>query len=300
MECYLDPELMNKLQYLVNGVVDLFVLKYDCQLTNENKHQVRIRFAKEMGDSFEDLIGHFLISRISLLPEIITASGFNSLIYLFGPSHTSPSPDHCEWGSRKYSFSMNSYHTLEQLHVKSNGSIKNLAIQVPIEARDNCTWDDLESCRGKLWKNDKNAAGPDLVLIDGKPNSKLIIGVDAKSSHRSKRQLATQFIQSLASSPPVAVLFSICCRNDAKEMYRINEGISSIYSEVYKELRSENDERFPHSSFDELMKSVGNFVGVKPCHILLGNEFFGPTISNLFKIYHSVFEEEERSNAAVN
>ncbi|KAL0215430.1 hypothetical protein P9112_007614 [Eukaryota sp. TZLM1-RC] len=297
ISCYVSPALLQQLDSLINTIVDLFIDKKTFnQVDGDALKMAKDKFATEMGKSFEELIGNFLILRSQLFPKVEPISQCHSLIYLFGPSQTSSNPDHCIWNSQQYSIQLKETLRLKVLHFKpSKAIIKNLKIQCLISQDEVCTWKELESCRGNIWKNGKDAAGPDLILIDGKPNSQLIIGVDAKSNLQEKlhKQFATQFIQSLASHPPVPVLVSIRCRMQAREMYQISTELDSTYVDVYEALRSEFPERYPWESFSDLVISVKENVGVIPQHILLGNEFFGPTISNLLKIYSADLDRED-------
>ncbi|KAL0239411.1 hypothetical protein GEMRC1_009519 [Eukaryota sp. GEM-RC1] len=162
-------------------------------------------------------------------------------------------PAVCAWSSRDYVIKLRSTVRLESLsmvpkNLNKKKTPKSLVIQPPIDPKLVCTWEDLESCRGKSWKNSAGAAGPDLILIDDRTESRLIVGIDAKSDYRNKKQLATQFIQSLESSPPVAILFSIRCRKQASEMYQLVDVMDAIYSEVYDTLRVKDPE------FSKMMK----------------------------------------------
>ncbi|KAL0246906.1 hypothetical protein GEMRC1_008112 [Eukaryota sp. GEM-RC1] len=149
-----------------------------------------------------------------------------------------------------------------------------------------CTWEDLQDCRGYVWKNKKSAAGPDLLMIDGRHNSPLIVGVDCKSLHKNVHQIATQFIQCLASHPHVAVVFSIRYRHSASYMHNISNILTpQQYQRSYSELKTNFPYRYGDTDYDSLFRRVFNEVGVIPQHVLMGVEFFGPTVSNLMKVY---------------
>ncbi|KAL0246358.1 hypothetical protein GEMRC1_007570 [Eukaryota sp. GEM-RC1] len=212
--------------------------------------------------------------RHTLLTTIV-ADPRPSLIYLFGPCHTSTSPDEALWMSSNYCVNLNHIgpvKTLPSLRKKKSGPDDTYKIQVKITGQRCCTWEDIASCRGKICKNGEKAAGADLLLIDSTSN--LIVGVDCKSKHRSVFEIARQFIQCLASHPPVGVLFSIRCRKTSSDMYQIAEELDgSIYEQVYLGLKDKFPERYEDENYDSLMYRMCEEVGMKPQHVLMGVEF---------------------------
>ncbi|KAL0245880.1 hypothetical protein GEMRC1_007097 [Eukaryota sp. GEM-RC1] len=291
---FIGGKLVKQLKQLIEDVIELFddhrqlAIVQDppslLEFSTDKKHQI----AQAFGQNFEELIGNFLLLRLTLLNDVNTTSN-PSLVYLFGSSHTSLSPDSSVWMSPEYALKLNhgmkplkslcavsDPTTVQQSHVA-------LKIQATVPGEQRCTWEDLVSCRGKVWKNGADAAGPDIVLIDDVSN--LIVGVDCKSGRNESPEIAEQFIQCLASHPPVALLFSIQCCKSASDMYQIDKNLTpSFYKQVYSDLKNKFPSRYEDEDFVSLKYRIWEEVGVMPQHVLMGAEFFGPTVANILKL----------------
>ncbi|KAL0246769.1 hypothetical protein GEMRC1_007976 [Eukaryota sp. GEM-RC1] len=102
-----DIEMISTLKKLVDVVVEMFDEKNNCHDESYTKNsngisQVTLNnCSSEFGSSLEDLIGYFLIMRSKLLSEIVSTNR-SSLVYLFGPCHTSCNPDGAPWMKSEY------------------------------------------------------------------------------------------------------------------------------------------------------------------------------------------------------
>ncbi|KAL0216992.1 hypothetical protein RCL1_007475 [Eukaryota sp. TZLM3-RCL] len=272
----LRQEISRAFQQLIQDTVHLFTLGP----TNDN-------YSHDAGKKAELLVVHLLLLRNYLVRKYVQMSGnLLSLVYFFGPSHTCPDPDTAEWIHHDYA-------------IELRQSLAFSLLPGGLEVREKKRPETLncDNYRGRICLNKKNTMGPDIVLIPLQGNT--FVGVDCKVKMSNEpmdaaKQFAKQFVQCLASDPPVPVLFSIRCTNDAVDVFRIKQYLSlQVYEEAFHTLKIKHPLAFldTDTSFSALQARVEDVTGVLPVHELCGNQFFGPILGSVLKTYYDLLPD---------